>query len=414
MKIRKLNLEEDFKEAVDLWNEIGWLKSNDPEDNPGLKYLLEAGDTWVYDEDNRVEATAIGIPGEINYLDKKLPFHGLSGVVVSPVVRKQGVASRLVTKSIVSGYDNGAAVSGLLMFEQGYYDGLGYGTGNYDHVFTFDPSLLKLEIKARKPERISKDDWEKVHKSLLNRKQNHGAVSFWPEYITRDKLAWSSDSSYGLGYYNEAGEITHMMWLSRGGNGGTSSHGPLVVEFMTYQNYSQFLELLGILKNLGDQIFAVKMKEPAGIQLQDYLKYPRKQNKQSDDKYGYESRVFADWQIRILDLEKCIRATSLKGPSIKFNLELYDPLEKYLDGEWQGLSGNYQLELGDQSDIKVGKNSELPTLKTNINSFSRLWLGVLKPSVLALNDGLSGPDQLLADLDQLLACLPDPKMELEF
>lgn len=416
MKIRRFDLKDDFKEVVNLWHEIGWLKSNDPADNPGLKYLLDSSDVWVYEENNKIEASSLGVPGEINYLKDKLPFHGLSGVVVSPVVRKKGLASRLVSKSLIEGYNKGYAVSGLLMFEQGYYNHLGYGTGSYDHQFTFDPSHLNVKKKPRTPERITKDDWQKVHKSLLNRKSNHGAVSLLPAYITRDKMAWSSDETYGLGYYNEAGEITHMLWIRKEGDySGPFANGPLVVEFMTYQNYEQFLELLAILKNLGDQIYAVKINEPAKIQLQDYFNYPRKQYNQSGSKYGYESKAFAGWQIRILNLEKCIRATNLKCSSIKFNLELYDPIEDYLDSnEWGGLSGNYQLKLGGSSSIKKGKNSELPTLKATVNSFSRMWLGVLAPSVLAIRDGVSGPEQLIESLDYLFGYLPKPKMEWSF
>ncbi len=416
MKVRKFDINQDFKQVVNLWHEIGWLKSNDPDDNPGIQYLLDSSDVWVYEENGKIEASSLGVPGEMNYLKDKLPFHGLSGVVVSPIVRKKGLASRLVSKSLIEGYNKGYAVSGLLMFEQGYYNHLGYGTGSYDHKFTFDPSFLNVKKKARTPERITKDDWQKVHKSLLNRKSNHGAVSLLPAYITRDKMSWSSDETYGLGYYNDAGEISHMLWIRKEGDySGPFANGPLVVEFMTYQNYEQFLELLAILKNLGDQIYAVKMDEPANIQLQDYFDYPRKQFNQSGSKYGYESKAFAGWQTRILNLEKCIRATNLNGGSVKFNLELYDPIEDYLDGDdWKGLSGNYQLELGNGSSIINGKNSELPTLNATVNSFSRMWLGVLAPSALAIRDGISGPDQLIESLDSLLGYLPEPKMEWQF
>lgn len=242
--IRKGTGEQDFKKIVELWFEIGWLKSKGLEDNSGLKDMLKSSDCWVYEENGKIEATAFGIPGEINYLNEKLSFHGLSGVVVSPVARKEGLASRLVTQSITESYHQGTAVSGLLMFEQGYYNYLGYGTGSYDHVFTFDPSYLNVDLNPDRPSRISKDDWKEVHRALLNRKPYHGAVSLLPARISKDKLAWS-DQAYGLGYYNEDGELTHFLWLDRDKG---SSHGPLRVEFMAFENHKQFLELLAVLK----------------------------------------------------------------------------------------------------------------------------------------------------------------------
>ena len=45
---------------------------------------------------------------------------------------------------------------------------------------------------------------------------------------------------------------------------------------LIYQTPAQFLELLALIKNLGDQVHSVSMAEPAGIQLQDLLKQPFK------------------------------------------------------------------------------------------------------------------------------------------
>ena len=37
---------------------------------------------------------------------------------------------------------------------------------------------------------------------------------------------------------------------------------------------AQFIELMGVLRSLGDQVHLVKLLEPAGIQLQDLLAKP--------------------------------------------------------------------------------------------------------------------------------------------
>ena len=42
----------------------------------------------------------------------------------------------------------GALVAGLGMFDQGYYDKLGFGSGAYSHRVAFDPA--RLSVKARR------------------------------------------------------------------------------------------------------------------------------------------------------------------------------------------------------------------------------------------------------------------------
>ena len=46
---------------------------------------------------------------------------------------------------------------------------------------------------------------------------------------------------------------------------------------MAYQTGEQFLELMALLRSLGDQVRLVRMNEPPGIQLQDLMIQPFKQ-----------------------------------------------------------------------------------------------------------------------------------------
>ena len=411
--IRKFDLERDFQPALDVWQEIGWLESSKPEDNEGIKYFFEASEFLAGEVDSRLEATAGFIPARLNYQGEELSLHALSGVVVSPLARKQGLAGRLVAKSLQQGALRGYALSALLMFEQGYYNHLGYGTGGYEHIFTFDPAQLKVSREPAIPERIGAGDWEAIHQSWLKRKKLHGFATPCPPGVIRDMVSWKKGKSYGLGYRNADNEITHMMWLVRE----KGSHGPLEVSFLTYRNHEQLMELLALLKNLADQVFAVTLKEPADIQLRDLIKLPHKQSevtKGSD--YKYQSRAEAYWQARVLNLEKCLKAVSLPGPEVSFNLELSDPVEKYLkpSDEWQGLAGRYSVTLGQDSSVAEGFKEGLPVMECTVNAFSRLWLGVLSPGSLSRTEELAAPEGLLQGLGRLLALLPRPQLDWEF
>jgi len=56
----------------------------------------------------------------------------------------------------------------------------------------------------------------------------------------------------------------------------------------------------------------------------------------------------------------------------------------------------------------AGTDPALPTLTASVGAFTRLWLGVRPASGLAVTDDLTGPDDLLAGLDDAFH-LPDPK-----
>ena len=55
----------------------------------------------------------------------------------------------------------------------------------------------------------------------------------------------------------------------------------------------------------------------------------------------------------------------------------------------------------------------LPTLKASVGAFTRLWLGVLSANGLAVTDQLSGPPDLLGELDRAFL-LPQPHPDWDF
>ena len=61
----------------------------------------------------------------------------------------------------------------------------------------------------------------------------------------------------------------------------------------------------------------------------------------------------------------------------------------------------------------AGTDPSLPILAASVNAFTRLWLGVGPATGLAITDDLSGPDDLLNQLDEILR-LPQPKPDWDF
>jgi hypothetical protein len=225
-------------------------------------------------------------------------------------------------------------------------------------------------------------------------------------------MMWAKNG-FGLAYDDGPGnELSHYLWCSAE----PGEEGPYTVEWLAYRTPDQFLELMALLKSLGDQVRQVKMREPAGIQLQDLLERPT-QMRHLTARSRFEQRINASayWQMRILDLPECLARTKLPGDELRFNLVLSDPIADLLPAEapWRGVAGEYIVTLGPSSGAEQGSDETLPTLSASVNAFTRMWLGVRPASGLAITDDLAGPPELLAQLDDVLR-LPDPKPDWDF
>jgi predicted acetyltransferase len=407
VEFREYNPQRDRTPVTRIWKEIGWLQEGKEE---FIDMIIKAGHGLVADVNGAAECLVVTTPGSIQYLKEDLPFSGVVSVGTSRVARKQGYAQKLTALAVAKDAATGALISGLGMFEQGFYNRLGFGTGSYEHKISFDPACLRCNIKARMPSRLTKDDWNKIHESRLHRKRGHGAVTLHEPECTKIEMKWSKNG-FGLGYFNNRGDITHCAWFETK----EVEHGPYTINWMTYQTSEQFLELMAMIKTLGDQVRVISMHEPPGIQLQDLIDSPFK-SRQITEKSEYESHMhtYAWWQMRILDIKGCMEKTHLSG-DVNFNLVLDDPIESVLhdDAPWRGISGRYVVNLGHNSNAEKGEDSTLPTLHASVGAFTRMWLGVRPATGLAVTDDLSGPEELLNDLDHIL-CIPEPHPDWDF
>ena len=82
----------------------------------------------------------------MRYLDETLPFSCITGVTTSRVARKLGLAGKLTAVAVAHEAADGAAVVGLGMFEQGFYNRLGFGNGKAKTL-----SLGWLQHQGRAP-----------------------------------------------------------------------------------------------------------------------------------------------------------------------------------------------------------------------------------------------------------------------
>lgn len=408
---RSYDHNKDARATLDVFKEINWVEhDSDKGVDAAVTAYCRASHGWVAELRGNAESMAFTAPGNLRYQRENLELCAVTGVLTSTIARRLSCATRVTAEAIADAAEAGAQVAALGVFEQGFYERLGFGVGSYEHWFDFDPATLRVGRPSRPAHRLRAKDWKTVHESILSRMRGHGSCNVLQPELTRFEMAGNSNG-FGFGYY-DGKQLTHHVWLSNQGG----EHGPVVVHWTAFRTYDQFLELLSLLKSIGDQFHLLKMREPPGVQLQDFLDRPFKYQRMTKQaRFEHRARAAAYQQVRIMDLNGCIEKTHLPGPALSFNLELSDPIGELLPQRsgWNGVQGSYTVRLGEQSSVKPGKEDRLPTLRADVGAFTRMWMGFQGASTLSLTGGVAAPEQLIEGLDRIFR-LPQPHIDWDF
>lgn len=396
----------DREALIRIWTETSGLDPSDEAACAAVEAFYAAGRTFVAELNGAAECMVFNAMGTLRHGAVDLPFSGVMSVDTGLPARRQGLASRVTAHAVAQDRADGALVSGLGMFDQGFYNKLGFGSGPYEHVIAFNPQHLRVDAVARPPRRLGTSDLPAMHRNCLERRRGHGAVSFAQPGVIRH--GWGTGrNATGLGYFDTSGALTHHLAL----RWKDSEHdGPYTVKWTAWRTGEEFLELMAVLRGLSDQIQSVYMWEPPGIQMQDLLDRPfTVRHVTKGSAFPNTIEAYAFWQMRVNDVIGCLVKTALPWcGGLRFNLVVDDPIGRYLaEGEWRGESGVYRVDLGEHGFAERGADDALPTLTATISAFTRLWLGVLPATSLAMTDALSGPPALLDALDHAFR-LPKP------
>jgi hypothetical protein len=401
---------ETDREAVRrVFQEVGWDTSARHVDDARFGEVVRVR---VAEHGGAAECVVTSCDGTIRYLEDDLPFACVLGVVTGRVARRQGLALNLLARTLAEEAAEGALVAGLGVFDQGFYDRVGFGTGPYVRWVEFNPAHLAVGVKPRTPRRLSPEGWQALHAARLGRRRCHGACNLTPPELTQADLG-EPNEGFGLGYFDAPeGTLSHGLWIR-----GKDEHGPYNIAWQVFHTREEFLELMALLKSLSDQVHLVGMHEPSGIQLQDLLAKPLAAARVTEgSRYANRIQAGAYYQFRMLNVPGCLAQTHLSGvETLRLNLNLTDPIEPHLpdDAAWRGCAGRYVVTLGESCSAEPGEDSTLPTLNATVNAFTRLWLGVQPATGLAFTDRLEGPEELLVVLDRVLR-LPQPDADWGF
>ncbi len=402
MEFASYAADRDADDVIRIWREVRWIDDEDAE-RAALRRFLDGGPVEVARVDGVAECAVARMMGEFDLDSMRVPLCAITGVTTSHVGRKLGLASTLTSRALRNGADDGAAIAALGMFEQGFYDRFGFGTGAYAYEMVFDPSSLRVDhVAYRRPVRLGDDDVDEMYQATINRRQHHGAVrlhsadQFAAEWgFIHDRVA--------LGYRDADGAVSHFVIGSL-----KDEYGPFRVRFFVAQNDEQVLDLLRLLRELADQFHTVKMAEPPGVQLQSLLDQPiRQRSRTKDSATATSADALAWWQARILDPAACATGVQWTGAPIEFVLELTDPVGRFLDPTdgWTGVDGRYQVHVGNPStvdSIAPGATVDGPVVRAGVGAWTRLWLGIASASALSLGAEIDAPADLCAALDRAI------------
>ncbi|MGI9323737.1 MAG: GNAT family N-acetyltransferase [Pseudomonadales bacterium] len=398
-EIRALELDRDLPALKRIWREVGWV--DDEQSEAQLQHFFGCGDALVATLSDEAECAVHIAPGTMRLQHTDLPLCAVTAVTTSRIARGHAFAQRLTAQQLAKAVGQGAAVSALGMFDQGFYDKVGFATGAYEHSFSIDPGTLAVDHQVPTPQRLGLDDYEAMHAAMCTRQKTHGSIVLDPPILFRAELGFEEDD-FGLGYSTE-GVLSHFLWL-----GAKGEHGPYQVRFLCYQNSEQLIVLLGLLKSLADQVYSVELTEPAEIQLQTLLRRPfRVRSLTRSSEFSNEQEADAWWQFRILDVPRCVAALSCRE-AVAFQLQVSDPLQAQLNSPsgWRGVAGDYEVALGPQSSAAPGRDPKLPKLRCSVAALSRLLWGIMPASSIALTEDLQAPTALLQQLDQAIVLPP--------
>jgi GNAT superfamily N-acetyltransferase len=396
----------DHDAVIRMWREVQWIDDSDRMAD-ALRGFLGYGDARVAVLDGEAEALAHRTPGTIRYEDADLPLSAVTAVTTSPIGRNLGLATRLTAAAVAAAAEEGAAVAALGMFEQGFYDRVGFGSFGYTLQLVFDPGHLRVEVPSARPVRVGREDWQEVAALLARSHRTHGGVRLDPPEAARAELGWMDDPYLGLGFRAADGRLRAAMVGTNSGE-----YGPYRIAAIAYETMDDLRDLLGLLRSLSAQIHRVALVEPAGVQVQDLLDRPLRGSELLDLDRQPPHTLMAWAQLRILDLDACVAARHWPGPPVSFDLTLHDPITG-AGHAWPGLGGDHSITIGDTSTVVPGHRGGLPVLRAGVGALSRLWFGVRPATGLALTDDLEGPPELLAALDRALL-LPPPVTGLAF
>lgn len=379
---------------LEFWSE----QLRDPPQGGGLEALLVAV------SDDALVASLQILPLRQWIGGSRLPMAGVGTVTVSPTHRQKGIAAALMTYALRAALERGDVASALYPFRFSFYQKLGYGAAGTALQYLVPPAALPASDERHAVARLESPQQRREALDLY-----HAWVRGQNGQIERNQRMWESASTArdtGLfGYRDADGALAGYALVAY------PVHLPVNDRFLDVSELVWTSEaarrgLFGWLASLDDQWRQIMIRGLPSHHLGEMIREPVLPRGAAPGwgLYAPSATQLIGPMFRLLDLPAAWRARRVQASDASaIGLHVVDGQISENCGDWRLrlTEGNVEVARGAGADV---------TLRLDMATLSRFYIGALKPTV-AYEVGLlecDRPEKLPA-LDVALA-LPEPWM----
>lgn len=331
-----------------------------------------------------------------------LPVTGVGTVAISPTHRQQRHGADLVRAALRAGRERGDIASSLYPFRVSFYRRLGYGLAGEAVQIQVPPKALPDSDERHRVELLETEEGRRSALQLYDQwiREQTGQLARTPGMWTR--LFDAADHAL-VGYRASGGGLEgYALALYRTDLPPRERY--LEVDEIVWLTDAARRGLYGWLASLDDQWAHIVMRALPSQRIGDWLREPRLPRGSAPPwrLWAPAATVLSGLMFRLLDVRAAFEGRRIEpGPTLALTIELRDADIDANDGSWR-----IALDAG-RATVERAGGVDL-TLRTDVSTLSRIYIGALAPSA-ALAAGLLECDrpELLPILDTALM-LPEP------
>jgi len=323
-------------------------------------------DVIVAEYNNEIAGLLIIPSYKVWILDNLVQIAGIGLVTMSPSMRRRGIASGLMKKTVLESYKQGYPISMLFPFSHQFYKRVGYGLIGEKYVYSFSPLSLNQYDELLNVRLFEEKDLEAI-KKVYNKSSKRTSFRICRNDKRWQTLAESKDVNMVV--YDNKGIKGYLIYKYEFTDNRIEQF--LRVYELIYSNDEAYRGLLGFLAAQREQVDSIIYHTTKDDPIHFALSNPRKTR--SNARIVSSNAVLevnADYMLRIIDLKKALLARkNYNSKNISFSIKILDDIIE---------ENNNPITI----TIKNGK----PTIKSGIKSktilecdisvFSQIYAGI--------------------------------------
>ena len=341
-------------------------------------------------------------PFDVCSRGRKIPVAGIAAVAVKPEARRRGIADTLMEDALRKMYEMDFPVSMLFPFKHRFYKKYGYAYVGSLKLYDLAPADITPFPERSYVRAFTKSDRNRVKRMLEQEMQTHGTFtplrndSFWDLVVfPKFKDAYVYDDGEAKGY------LAFELYKEPAATPGAFSEPILNIKELVGLDAAAHRGLWGFVAALGEQVSRVRFLGPEDYPLHLFLKEPReKEYRRLFFEYKSLSTVAPGFMLRVINVRDALSRLrrNIDSPA--------DIVIKVNDGSLPQNSRPLNIHLH-HGETVVDETRQPVQFESDIEVFSQVYSGFLKPSDAVRYGFASGESSALHELDELFGA-PSP------